>query len=162
MGNRASRCAGFTFLELLLVLVVMSLIAGLTLPLFSGVLDRTERQAALREIASAMRYARSQAVAAKTPITFRADLVNNKYWLENKEEESVSKVKTLPAEVVFAEYTSGEDSYQHETVSILFYPRGNTSGGILVLKPKGDRKRDRFEIHLDPVTGKPEVQSHEE
>lgn len=157
------RAGGFTFLELILVLVLMGLVAGLVMPALGGVLDRTQRNAAAREIASAMRYARSQAVSAKTATAFVADFEMNRYWLENLGTEERSSVRFLPREIVFREFSSGDGQRADGTVSIVFFPRGNTSGGTLVLAPPQDRDHPiRFAIRVDPVTGRPEVSTYEE
>lgn len=132
------------------------------MPLVTGALDRVQRQAAVREITSAMRLARSQAVAAKIPIAFQANLDEHRYWLEKTRTEEISTVKTLPREIRFLEFSNGGDSIEHGTISIVFYPRGNTSGGSLTLVPPPPGDADtRYHIRVDTVTGKTRIEKDE-
>ncbi len=154
----ASSQAGFTILELIVVLVIVSLVAGLVIPAFSKTLVRMERQSAVREIASAFKYARNRSIAEKVPIAFQAQLSENQYWLEDLRTGEVSKVKSLPSVLVFRDFFDGDDTVTDETVSILFYPRGNTSGGTLRLSaPDVSDEQEWFAIEVNQVTGRSEL-----
>lgn len=148
---------------MILVLVLAGLVAGLVMPALAGVLDRTQRKSALREIASALRYARSEAVSQKSAIAFQADLNQNRYWLENLRTETKSAIKTLPREIVFSGFSGGNEQVDTGTATIVFFPRGNTSGGTLKLTPRQPQEDPtRFEIQVDPVTGRPRANTYEE
>ena len=54
--------AGFTLLELMAVLVLMTLLLGLVLPSLFRSWEREKNRAALRELTAALRTARSEAV----------------------------------------------------------------------------------------------------
>lgn len=149
---------GFTLFEMIIVVVLMGTLAGLVLPAASGVLSRVNQQSSVREVTSAMRYARSKAVTAKVPVAFQAEFAKNRYWLEDLQSGKVSKVRELQPEIVFREYDNGEDTVTDGTFTIIYYPRGNTSGGAVRLSaPREDDEREWFEIAIDPVTGKSKV-----
>ena len=160
---RAEGRAGFTLLEMVLVLVLAGLVAGLALPVLSATLERTKRNASVREITSALRYARSKAVSSKTPVAFKAQFEEQRFWLEDLRTGKKSPVKSLHREIRFREFNNGEGQREDGIASIVFYPRGNASGGALVLQ--GTRREEAeplVEIRVDPVTGSPKVETYEE
>ncbi len=139
-------------------MTVMAIIAALTLPAFSDILDRMEQRSSVKEVTTALHYARSQAVSAKVPVIFQANFEDNRYWLEEPQSGKVSKVRKLAKAIVFREFFDGDDTTTDGQFSIVYYPRGNTSGGALKLSaPREDDQREWFEIKIDQVTGKPEV-----
>ncbi len=152
------RSSGFTLLELILVLAVIAVIAALTLPAFSSILNRMEQRSSVKEITTALHYARSKAVSAKIPIVFQAEFENNRYWLEEQQTGVVSETKFLSRGIVFREFFDGDDTTTDGLISIVYFPRGNTSGGSIRLSaPKEDDEREWFEIEIDQVTGKPKI-----
>ena len=159
MPTKLSRSQnGFTILELIVVLLIVSLVVGLVMPAFSKTLIRMERQSAIREIASAFKYARTKSIAEKVPIAFQAQLEENQYWLEDLRTEEISKVKSLPPELVFQDFADGDDTVTDETISIIFYPRGNTSGGTIRLSAPGVASEEEwFAIEVNQVTGRPKL-----
>ena len=56
---------GFTLLELILVLFLMGLMAGIVLPFVVSTLDRVKLQSEARQISSALQFARSEAITKK-------------------------------------------------------------------------------------------------
>ena len=60
---------GFTLLELVLVLFLMGLIMGLALPFVVKTLDHVKLQSEARRIASAIQFARSEAISKKILFT---------------------------------------------------------------------------------------------
>jgi|CXWL01.1.fsa_nt_gi prepilin-type N-terminal cleavage/methylation domain-containing protein len=65
---RSSRRRGFTLLETLVVLAIMSILMLLTMPSFMRMLKRERLIGAAREAASMLRFARSEAVKRGTPV----------------------------------------------------------------------------------------------
>ncbi len=150
--------SGFTLLELILVLSLMAVIAGLVLPAFSGIVQRMELRSSIKEITTALRYARSKAVSAKVPVIFQAEFEKSRYWLEEPQTGTISEVRSLAKGIIFREFFDGEDTLTDGLISIVYFPRGNTSGGAFRLSaPKEDDEREWFEIEIDQVTGKSKI-----
>jgi prepilin-type N-terminal cleavage/methylation domain-containing protein len=84
--RRTSRAA-FTLIELLAVLLIMGLVAGITLPNLSL---RSERVAlgAAQELAADLSYVRQRAVATGTPHRMVVDLDTSDWWIEVWPEEA--------------------------------------------------------------------------
>jgi prepilin-type N-terminal cleavage/methylation domain-containing protein len=81
-AQRAGRSrAAFTLIELLAVLLIVGLVAGLTLPNLSLGAERAVLREA-QELASSFAFARQRAVATGTPHRVVVDLDEAAYWLE--------------------------------------------------------------------------------
>jgi type II secretion system protein H len=154
---------GFTLLELVLVLVLMGLIAGLTLPFVVSTLDRIKLQSEVRQIASALQFARSEAISKKTLFTFNIDINKNQYWLAIPKHEEITQSKQLDETVQIIDYKRADETLTEGTLMILFYPLGNSSGGTLRFKSLDDKKEENiYAVIIDPITGKPTIRLLEE
>ena len=154
---------GFTLIELVLVLVLMGLIAGLTLPFVVSTLDRIKLQSEVRQIASAIQFTRSEAISRKTLFTFNVDITNNKYWLAIPKQEEVTQAKPIDETVQVKDYQRADETLTEGTFEILFYPRGNSSGGTIRFKSHEDKDEENiYAVTIDPITGKPSIEHVEE
>ena len=154
---------GFTLLELILVLFLMGLMAGIVLPFVVSTLDRVKLQSEARQISSALQFARSEAITKKTLFTFNADIDNNQYWLATPKEKEVTQTKTLDETVKIKNYQGTEETVSDGTFIINFYPRGNSSAGTIHLQSSiAESDELVYAITIDPITGKPRVKLLEE
>ena len=150
---------GFTLLELVLVLLLMSLIAGLTLPFVASTLDRIKLQSEVRQIASALQFARSEAISKKTLYTFNIDIDKNQYWLGIPKQEKITQPKPIDETVRILDYQRTDETLTEGTFMILFYPRGNSSGGTLRFISINDKDEENiYVVNIDPITGKPKIE----
>ena len=149
---------GFTLLELILVLLLMGLIAGLTLPFVGSTLDRITLQSEVRQIASAILFARSEAVSRKTIFTININSEKNRYWLEIPKEKEISQSKQIGETVKVIGFETTYETRTEGIFRIFFYPRGNSSGGTLRFKSLDDKDEiNIYAITIDPITSKPEI-----
>ena len=154
---------GFTLLELVLVLLLMSLIAGLTLPFVASTLDRITLQSEVRQIASALQFARSEAISKKTLYTFNIDIDENQYWLGIPKQEEITQPKPIDETDRILDYKKTDDTLTEGAFMILFYPRGNSSGGTLRFISINDKDEENiYAVNIDPITGKPKIDKLEE
>ena len=161
--SHASGKDGFTLLELILVLFLMGLMAGIVLPFVVSTLDRVKLQSEARQISSALQFARSEAITKKTLFTFNADIDNNQYWLATPKEKEVTQTKTLDETVKIKNYQGAEETVSDGTFIINFYPRGNSSAGTIHLQSSiAESDELVYAITIDPITGKPRVKLLEE
>jgi len=159
----ASEKDGFTLLELILVLFLMGLMAGIVLPFVVSTLDRVKLQSEARQISSALQFARSEAITKKTLFTFNADIDKNQYWLATPKEKEVTQTKTLDETVKIKNYQGTEETVSDGTFIINFYPRGNSSAGTIHLQSSiAESDELVYAITIDPITGKPRVKLLEE
>ena len=154
---------GFTLLELVLVLLLMGLIAGLTLPFVVSTLDRIKLQSEVRQIASAIQFTRSEAISRKTLFTFNVDINKSQYWLAIPKQEEVTQSKPIDETVQIMDYQRADETLTEGIFKILFYPRGNSSGGTIRFKSIDDKDEENiYAVTIDPITGKPKIRHLEE
>lgn len=79
MGRRSN--AAFTLVELVVVLLVMGILAGVATPRFGQALVQTEIDAAARRLAADLRYARSEALRTSVPQAVEFLTTANSYSL---------------------------------------------------------------------------------
>jgi len=153
---------GFTLLELVLVLFLMGLIVGLALPFVVNTIDRVKLQSEARQIASAIQFARSEAISKKKMFVLNANINQNKYWLTIPKEKKIVQSMTIDKSVRIRDYRSTEDLLTDGNFVINFYPRGNSSAGTIRLQSSIDKSETNvYSIIIDPITGKPKIQRFE-
>ncbi|HCT99663.1 MAG TPA: type II secretion system protein GspH [Methylococcaceae bacterium] len=119
--------AGFTLLELLIVLSIMVIGYGAIAIHFASGNDTLALNAAARDLASGLRYVRSQAMLTHENAVLALDLKTNTYQLANQE-----KVYTLADEIDVTVKTAKED-LDDGVAQLRFFPDGSSTGGRIVL-----------------------------
>ena len=154
---------GFTLLELVLVLLLMGLIAGFTLPFVASTLDRLKLQSEVRKISSALQFARSEAISKKAIFTFNVDMNESKYWLAMPKHNEVTQSKPIDKTVRILDYQGADETLKEGSFIILFYPSGNSSGGTLRFKSINDKDENNiYAVIIDPIIGKPKIKHFKE
>jgi type IV fimbrial biogenesis protein FimT len=64
--------SGFTFIELMITIAVLAVIAALAAPNFRDTLERNRVQASIQDVSAALRYARSEAIKRNGRVTICA------------------------------------------------------------------------------------------
>ena len=149
---------GFSLFELILVLLLIALISGLASPYLFKTLDKIKSQTSTRSIAAVLRYARSKSISEKTPYTFNFNIDTNQYWINNIETEKSSEVKQLDSGLKIVRFVDSDEEVETGPFYIVFYPYGNSSGGEILIETTKGKEKTRYNIILDPVTGKPNVE----
>ncbi|MDM8525202.1 prepilin-type N-terminal cleavage/methylation domain-containing protein [Desulfococcaceae bacterium HSG8] len=151
--GKTSGDKGFSLLELLVVLVLMSLVSALVAPRLSGSLDSMNSKTTARKIAASLRYARSQ--AASQGITHIAvfDGVKKRLTITTspeapEDEADRAKIYDLPGEIRME--GRGADHIRTDPFQIAFYPSGSSSGGEIFIT---DEKERLYKITVDFITG---------
>ena len=140
-GFRRSDEAGFTLIELLVVLAIIGMALAVSLPLLARQVTGASLNAASGEIRTALRGARSTAIAENRPVVFRGD-PSGGYWLDLYHFTLPSVNGAQPLRVAV------EGGAQ-----ISFFPSGGSSGGRIVLVGGNGRR----EIAIDMLTGRADV-----
>jgi len=169
---------GFTLLELLIVLVIISIMAAFVGPRIAGSMSNLTLKTAAKKVASSLRYARSQATSESRPYFVLFDTDKGRLTIksgqtatkEDKEKEAAEgeqdtgtsegmadeavkerfKVYALPEGVRFDKVVSDKNEDISDVFQIIFFPNGGSSGGEVLLE--NDRGR-RYNIRVDFVSG---------
>ena len=138
-----SRKAGFTLLEVLIVIVLATFIAGLSAVFFANMLPSVRLAATARDISATIRYARALAQINGETQTVTIDLDSRNYGLEGR------GTKTIPAEVYVMVTDPFAGDVSQGQYTIMAYTSGAMSGCTVVL---WNRKKT-LRIQTDPVVG---------
>jgi general secretion pathway protein H len=140
-----ARHAGVTLLELLIVLSIMAIIAGLVVPLLGGGVSTTELKSSARQVAAGLRRARSEAVSTRQDTRVMLDLEQRTFQIERD-----PQVHALPHQLQMKLYTAQSDLVSDRVGAIRFFPDGGSNGGRITLA-SGERK---YDVDIDWLTGR--------
>jgi Tfp pilus assembly protein FimT len=145
----------FTLIEMLVVLGIMVLIAGLSLPFFSGFAKGARLKQAAKEVSSVFRTARNLAVTQhqEHSVQFVIDDETVQYYISEANDTLVEKKHTLPAGVTICRPSQPSESITFENNKVTFKTTGSIdgSGGALWLSDsQGKFKR----ISILPASGR--------
>ncbi|WP_349254727.1 GspH/FimT family pseudopilin [Pseudomonas sp.] len=132
------RPAGFTLIEMLVVIVLIAVAAGLMATGIAQGLHASRERQAVREMVFALRQARSQAVLDNKPALLHFDLPGRWYGAPGQPRRSWPD--TVQVRLVTARQLGS---------AVAFYPDGSSSGGHLLLT-RGDRQ---WRIDIGWLTG---------
>lgn len=145
---RARCCpAGFTLIELAVVLAIMGLMLALVLTHGPPRSPGLQARAAAAQVAQGLRSARAQAIASNRPVTFSLNLADHSFRIDG------TAPQTLPVALRLAMLTvAGKASRQRDSDSgsISFAPDGSSSGGRIELAGNGAR----LLVGVDWLTGR--------
>lgn len=137
--------AGFSLLELMIVLMLMGLIAAIAVPVFGGGVSTTRLKSAAREVAAGLRMARNEAVANRREAVLTLDLAARTFRIDRE-----TKVHALPDDIELKLYTAQSDLVSENVGAVRFFPDGGSTGGRITIAA-GERK---FDVDIDWLTGR--------
>jgi general secretion pathway protein H len=141
---RTSPSAGFTLIEMIVVLAIL----GMTLVLITAY--RSPRSQTLStegtasQLAADLRLARSQAIAGNRPVLVSVDLLGHQYRV------GTGDIRLIPGELRVEILTIANERQSERVADIRFNPDGSSTGGRIVLAD-GHRSID---IGVDWLTGR--------
>jgi len=144
---RAAATRGFTFIEMIVVLVIVGLAAAVVVPALDAGLDSREVRRATRQIAATMHHMRSEALATGRLRRMRINPAENAIETDDHGRWAVLTERAI------IERVEGGAMAGDGTVDILFYANGATSGADVVIASRRDRSSNRMRLMLDPLVG---------
>ena len=141
------RRAGFTLLELILVMAIMAIGTALVLPSVEGGFTSREVNRAARRLVAIMHHLRGEAVATGHPTLLRINQYDNTI-------ETVGGGRwDAFSERAVIESVRGASPAGDGIWDIQFFPNGSNSG-LSVLVDDPDRPEDLgYVVHVDPLIG---------
>jgi general secretion pathway protein H len=140
---------GFTLLELMVVLFIVVLgFSAIGINLSSGN-SATEIKAAARDIVSALRYARGQALISHQETTLTLDLAKNSYTVSSR-----GKVYPIPKAIKVTVVTAQSEITGEGLGNIRFFADGSSTGGRITL----ERGKAAWQIDINWLTGQIELE----
>jgi general secretion pathway protein H len=140
---------GFTLLELTVVLFIVVLgfsVIGINL---SSGNDSAELKVAARDIVSAFRFARGQALMSHQEMVVTFDLSENTYSISGR-----GKVYHIPKTIGLTVVTAQSEIISKGLGSIRFFADGSATGGRVTL----ERNKAAWQIDINWLTGQIELE----
>jgi len=158
---------GFSLIELLVVLVLISVFSAFVGVNVGGSLSNMGLKTASKKVAASLRYARSRAITESIPYVALLDLNQHRMTIkpdltpagsEKEADDATSNLKKstvkrydLPENVKFKNALTFEgDESDSRFFAVVFMPNGCSSGGTILLE--NDREHNSA-VKIDFVTG---------
>jgi general secretion pathway protein H len=119
--------SGFSLIEIMLVMVLIAVMVGLTATFMSGSLEKARMRAVSKDLLTALKYTRGQAVIKHEQKTIEFNVKNRTYRAPNK------KLIQLPDDMEMNLYTADSDIVDESTGKIRFFSDGSSTGGWVKL-----------------------------
>ena len=121
--------SGFTMVEMLLVVIVLMVLAGLTIPNLKGTYSGFLLKTQVKDLSGLMRYAQSRAVTQgkHVRLEFNTDFLN--YWLTQEDDQSTDgngekTYNRITGQLGRKYYVPPELTIESEEAYVEFYPNG--------------------------------------
>lgn len=154
---------GFTLIELVIVLIIISLLAVLLTPNLTRTLSHMEAKGTAKRISAILRYCRSDAVNKRRVNLVALDTASNVVSVYSVDEEEgepkAERFYPLPTGVKLDKIEVGKTLFDSSVPTFEFYPNGGSNGGEAVIQ--GEKGR-AYTIRVDILTGGAKVLESEE
>jgi general secretion pathway protein H len=139
------RAAGFTLLEVVVVLTIGAIVYAVILSGPFGKASAADLKAAARSLASGLRTAQTTAMATRRDALLTLDMESREYLATGEEQ-----AHRLPDNIDIKLYTAQTEVTSEKRGSIRFYPDGSSTGGRITVA-SGERK---YLVDVDWLTGR--------
>jgi general secretion pathway protein H len=142
-----SSTSGFTLLELLAVLLILTLVAAFVVPSLGGSAV-VEIRTAARSLAAGLRQTRNRALNDNRSATLAIDVAKREFRLPGEQ-----RVHKLPESVDIVLYTARSEQLDEQRAAIRFFSDGSSTGGRITLSTDSLR----YLVDVDWLTGRVRV-----
>lgn len=144
--GRANKRSGVTLIEMLVVVAIMAIIAGISYPAIASGIDSLRLNAASQSVVAFLNSALNRAERRQQAMEITIDKTENALYLRSAEPGYVRKLE-LPDGITIAKVLP-------EARSFLLYPGGTVPRlGVLLV----NRRNVERLVQVDPMTGVPQV-----
>ncbi|MGO9614127.1 MAG: prepilin-type N-terminal cleavage/methylation domain-containing protein [Dissulfurispiraceae bacterium] len=142
-SDRSSAKAGFTLLEVVIVICLILLILGLSTLFFANTFPSSRLEATARQLCATIREARALAQIRGERQIISIDLDSKQYGIEGRGQKTISPdISIKVVDPLLGELYKGQ-------CQIIANADGIAEGGTVVLS----NSRKTFQIQMDPVIG---------
>lgn len=143
MQKKIGHKDGFTLLEVIIVILLVTLILGMSTVFFAGFLPSASFSATGREVSAVIRHARSLARMNMEKKAVIIDLDSRVYGIEGL------ITKSFPPEMKITVLDPVSGEMHRGKYTIVFHPTGGMEGGTIILSSS----RKIMRIETDPISG---------
>lgn len=142
------RTKGFTLIELLLVIVIIAISAAVVAPNIGSGNQTAKLKSSMRDIASALRFARGHALSQHKESRVLFNLQDNTYQITGK-----TKTYRIAKEIEVTLDLAQSQIIDETQGSIRFSPDGSSTGGRVTLEVAGNKRQ----LDINWLTGHVEI-----
>ena len=142
-GDIRAKDAGFTLLELIIVLFLMTLILGMSTLFFANVLPSNRLNATVRNVSATIREARSLARINGVSQVVTIDFDSGQYGIEGRGS------REIPSDISIKVIDPAAGEVRQGKYQFIFHPSGGIEGGTIVLW----NAKKVIAVQPDPVAG---------
>ncbi|MBL7170985.1 MAG: prepilin-type N-terminal cleavage/methylation domain-containing protein [Candidatus Omnitrophica bacterium] len=113
---------GFTFLELLIVIIILGVIMGFSIPRFQGAFNNLQLKMAAHDLSQFFRYAQGE--AARDERIHKIVVDNHSYWLMVEKEDEDNEFERTSGRWGKTNIINKNIEVAAENDEIFFYPEG--------------------------------------
>jgi prepilin-type N-terminal cleavage/methylation domain-containing protein len=142
---------GFTLIEVMLVVVIILIAAGIAVPKFKGTFTSTQMTEATRSTVRIARYARSVSILKQSTCTLRFE--TNRLVLVSGTNAVTEAFRKLPEDIDISRFENLADKpgVPDSLREVKFYPAGMNDGFKVTLAAGENR---RATVVCNPISGK--------
>jgi general secretion pathway protein H len=146
---KASRDRGFTLLEILLVVIVITLVMAVSYPALSRGSMSLRLRATSRDVLNTIRFAREKAVTEQTGMLLTVDREKQQLILTDSLGEG-ARTYSLPKDVQIQRLSRAGTEVTDGPLLVRFLPNGSADQGEIILAAKSGAW---LGVATDPITG---------
>ncbi len=148
-ASEEKRSAGFTLLELIMVIVVIALSIAISFPALSRGTAALHLRSAGRDVLNVLRYAREKAITEQREMHLVAEKQGRQVVLTDELGEG-GRPQLLPRDIVVDSVFAGGEEVREGPLVIRFLPNGSSTPATIVLKSDAG---GYLRVVTDPITG---------
>lgn len=154
-GNHSSRtCAGVTLVEMMLVIAIVALIVGVSLPAITAGLDGVRLSSSADGVASFLNAALNRAERRQEPVELIVSARENAIVLRSAD-GLIHRRFDLSDGVVIQDIQPGNPEINQQPRHFVMLPGGAPPAIMIEL---ANRRRQVRRVRVDPITGAPDIQ----
>lgn len=125
--------AGFTFIELVLVSIIIMVLVGLSAPVFKKPFNKIQLKNTSQDIAQLMRYLQTKAIAERRLYRINFDYQENIFWPTAQSQLHPADFEKMKERQGKTKRLADGLSLEGETSFITFYPDGSSDKAKIVI-----------------------------
>lgn len=147
----STKAKGFTLIEMIVVIVLVAIMATVVASNIGAGNQTATLNGAVREISSALRFARGHALTHSKETSFKFNLKENSYQVTHK-----SKTFKISADIEVTLDIAQSQISEDKVGAMRFFPDGSSTGGRITLE-MGENKR---QLDVNWLTGQAEIDEY--
>ena len=147
---------GFTLIELIVVVAIISLLMGFAIPRLDGFLSEDNSKKEIRKFCSLAKELRGRAVKDKKDYILVLSPSSNEYWVEPDDEKKLpKKFSTGKRFSIKGAQIQGYDFSRAKSIKIRFYKKGYNDPFVIVFTT--DTNQGIYSVVFQPFLSRPSI-----